>query len=128
MFDPVLAQLCVEVSRTRAEYKAAVEALLEHCQKRVDQLVCEERANPVTLAKVRELAHNWLHWTAASSLTSEALARELEAYAKGRRIPHFPSAKTLQNVYLPALREDFPHAIKSGGTWLWYWNAKQGAV
>lgn len=100
-------------------YRKATDDLKEYWAKAAAQGRREAKADPATLERVREAVEHWLLCVPPSREWSSA------AVAQGvARLLNTPSAKTLQNVYLPAIREDCPHAVQVGREWMWFKGAK----
>jgi hypothetical protein len=120
MSDQELRKLTQAFSAAQTAYESAANALRDYYERATVQVAREAKADPATLERVREAVEHWLLCIPPSREWSSA------AVAQGvARLLNTPSAKTLQNVYLPAIREDCAHAVQVGREWMWFRNAKQ---
>jgi hypothetical protein len=118
MTDKTMQTLTDEVTRTWDAFQAAVAALQSYAKGCKVASVREAKADLAKLAQVTAEVDRLLVPCPGRQLNTAILAHVLH---------HTPgidlTAKTLQNVYLPALRATTPHCIRSGRQWLWYANA-----
>lgn len=104
-------------------YADACQALADYHRTEASVTKREVKADPATLNRVRDSIERLFRQTGHIEATSEQLAMRLSRF-----VAHLPESKTLQNVYLPIIRETCPHAVQSGRTWLWFKGAAAGRV
>lgn len=118
MSDPEFQRLAAAVRRAEQAYGAAIDELARYLETRQTTIAKTAVADPATLGRVRDAVHSIVQTLPGAEWTTHGLAQSLCARELVEITP-----KTLENVYLPALRENCPHAVQSGKTWLWYKDA-----
>lgn len=103
-------------------YADACQALADYHRTEASVTKREVKADPATLERVREAVAVVVN--RVEMKTSEQLAEYIHRNrAIDKECANLPEPKTLQNVYLPIIRETCPHAVQSGRTWLWFRDA-----
>lgn len=110
-----------DVTRTWDAFQTAVAALQRYARDRRVEGAKTTKANPRKLALVEAFVDDTMRANPDQQWNTWSLAVELV----NSSIPEM-QVKTLQNVYLPALRATSPHCIRSGRQWLWFYNAADG--
>lgn len=118
MTDDTMKALTDEVARTWGEFQEAVAAVQRYAKGKHVASTREAKADPAKLALITDLVEKHLQMFRANQWNTQGLATALRL-----SWPTGLTVKTLQNVYLPALRATSPHCIRSGRQFLWYLHA-----
>lgn len=117
MPDEVMDGLLAKAASSWQQYRAAIQAVQEYGNSQRVTVARRAGANPALVQDVYRAAEAFLSDNPELQFNTEGLANVLAEVVNA-------SPKTLQNVYLPAIRDTFPHCIKSGRrTWLWFYGA-----
>lgn len=117
MADPEMHRLTARVTEAAAQLERAQAELATYAAGRTRETQAFADCDQVLLADVAAAVTRFLGGGGGQWHT-RSLARAVAQRMQGRI-----SARTLETVYLPALRRTSPHCVQSGREWLWYWDA-----
>lgn len=118
MTDKTMQRLASDVTRAWDAYTVAVVALRTYANARKVEMTKTAKVIPSKLVLVDALVSDIMRAEPGRQWNTWTLAVEIvNSCGTGM------SAKSLQNVYLPALRATSPHCVRSGRQYLWFQNA-----